>query len=238
MNKQSIPTHAGHRARLQQRVSNAGPESLLDHEFLEELLTFAIPRKDTKGMAWDLLRRFGSFAGVLDATEVALRQTDGIGPRAALFLKLIRSAFKRYMRCKIPRKINLASPQKLLDYCTASLAGKEDEFLEVIFLSAKRYILETRVLSAGSVENVALNPRQIIRHAASLDAPELILVHNHPSGNPHPSQPDIDCTRNLAKGLQLCGITLLDHVIITKGGYFSFNEQHYLPEPKRNNPAN
>lgn len=238
MNKSSVPTHTGHRARLQKRVSYAGTDSLLDHEFLELLLTYSIPRKDTKTLAWELLRRFGSFAGVLDTTEMALRQTDGIGPNTARFLKLIRSAFKRYMRCKIPRKITLSSPQKLLDYCTASLAGKEEEFLEVIFLSAKRYILETRVLSAGSVEQVSISPRQIIRHAANLDAPELILVHNHPSGNPHPSQPDIDCTRDLAKGLQLCDITLLDHVIITKGGYFSFKEQHYLPDPKKKPAAN
>lgn len=236
MPQKDISTHIGHRARLQKRVSEAGADSLLDHEFLELLLTYPIARKDTKTIAWELMHRFGTIAGVLDAKEASLMQTDGIGPYAARFLKVIRSAFKRYMRAKIPKKINLASPQKVLDYCTASLAGKEEEFLEAIFLSAKKNIIETRVLAIGSNTHVKINPRQILRHAANTDACGIVLVHNHPSGNPQPSQPDINCTLNLAKGLKLFDIDLLDHIIITKGDYFSFNEQHYLPLPGEEKP--
>ena len=234
MTKHATPSHTGHRARLQQRVSYAGADSLLDHEFLETLLTFSIPRKDTKAPAWDLLRRFGSLAGVLDATEVALCQTEGIGPRSARLLTLVRSSFKRYMRCTLPRKISLASPQKLLDYCTASLAGKEEEFLEAIFLTANHTLLETRVISVGETSQVKIDPRQILRHAISRNAACVILVHNHPSGHAIPSPEDMACTLNLAKGFWLCNVQLLDHIIITKGDYFSFNERNLLPKPKDN----
>ncbi len=229
MTPKEIPTYTGHRARLQARVSQAGADSFLDHEFLELLLTYAIVRKDTKPIAWELLHRFGTIADVLDAKETTLMQTDGVGPYTARLLKLVRSAFRRYMRAKIPKKINLSSPQKVLDYCTASLAGKENEFLEVIFLSAKNNIIETRVLCAGSAAQVEINPRQILRHAINVDAHGVVLVHNHPSGDSSPSQPDITCTQKLAEGLQLFGIDLLDHIIITKGEYFSFREDHYLP---------
>ena len=226
-------SHTGHRNRLKQRLSSAGADSFLDHEFLEVLLTYSIPRKDTKTLSWTLLKRFGSIAGVLDAPESALCSVNGIGPNTARFLKLVRSAFKRYMYAKIPKRIDLRSPQEVLDYCTASLAGEQDEFIEAIFLSPHYALLETRVLSAGDNTQVPLDPRQVVKHALDVKAASVIIIHNHPSGNPNPSDSDKSCTLHLAKALQFFNITLWDHLIICKGAYFSFSQHHLLPQDKQ-----
>lgn len=226
-------SHTGHRNRLKQRLSSAGADSFLDHEFLEVLLTYSIPRKDTKTLSWTLLKHFGSIAGVLDAPESALCSVNGIGPSTARFLKLLRSAFKRYMLTKIPKRIDLRSPQEVLDYCTASLAGEQDEFIEAIFLSNHYALLETRVLSAGSSTEVPLDPRQVVKHALDVKAASVIIIHNHPSGNPNPSDADKSCTLRLARALEFFNMKLWDHLIICKGAYFSFNRHNLLPPPSQ-----
>lgn len=234
MQKSINPSHAGHRQRLKQRLRTVGADSLLDHEFLELLLTYAIARKDTKPLAWALLKRFGSLANVLDAGELALKDIPGIGPNTALFLQLIRSAHKRYARARIPKRVELNTPQKVLDYCQASLAGKQEEFLEVIFLSIRGTILSTRIMGTGSITQICVEPRQIVKEALKVNASALIIVHNHPSGDTTPSQEDLLWTLKTKEAAWLFGIKLFDHLIVSKDSYYSFNKSGYLtyPNPK------
>ncbi len=227
------PLHLGHRRRLQQRLDSVGPDAFLDHEFLELLLTYAIPRKDTKPIAWALLKRFGSVAGVLDANPSALQTVDGVGSHTARFLKLVRSAFKRYTRSHVPKQIKLGSPQEVLDYCHASLAGKQEEFIEAIFLSARNTIITTRIVASGSLSAVSIEPRQLVARAMQENAAALIVVHNHPSGDPTPSPEDITWTKQLEDALLLFSIRLLDHLIVSKSTYFSFGQNELLKEPRR-----
>ena len=222
--------HEGHRARLQQRVYETGTDSLLDHEFLELLLTYAIARKDTKPIAWALLKRFGSFSAVLDANEAALQDIPGIGPRTAQLLLLVRDSFKRYSQDHLPKRIKLKSMDDVLDYCKSSLAGKQEEFLEVIFLSVRCTIIRTRRVACGAIASITLDPRQIVELALKEKASGIILVHNHPSGDPRPSADDIAWTKELEKATKLFGITLWEHFVVSRQAHFSFRA-HQLLEP-------
>ena len=147
----SKPSYVGHRKRLKQRLSSVGLDSFLDHEILELLLTYSIARKDTKPIAWALLKRFGSLCEVLDADETALSDVRGVGPGTAQFIKLIRAVLKKYMLEQVKQQIQISTPQQVLDYCQASLADKKDEFLELIFLSIRNTLISTRVIAEGSV---------------------------------------------------------------------------------------
>lgn len=228
MSKSTTPTHLGHRKRLQQRLRTVGIDAFLDHEFLELLLTYAIARKDTKPIAWALLKRFDSVAGVLDAQEDALMEVPGVGPSTARFLKLVRHALKRYTRARVPKRIKIESPSDVLEYCKASLAGKQEEFVEVIFLSVRHTIIDARVVATGSISQICIEPRQIVEYALHEKAAALIIVHNHPSGDPRPSPQDIAWTVKTKEAAQLFNIKILDHLIIANGGYYSFNAAGYL----------
>ncbi len=225
--------HTGHRARLHQRVNASGMDSFLDHEFLELLLTYAIPRKDTKSIAWALLKRFGSLAAVLDADPANLREVPGIGPHSAQLLQIVRESFKRYSRDHLPKHTQLRSLDEVLDYCNSSLGGKQEEFLEVIFLSVRCTIMNTRRLACGSIATITLDPRQIVEMALKEKASGLIVVHNHPSGNPHPSAADINWTKQLEQAAKVLGITLWEHIIVSRNAHFSFRRSQLLEEPKK-----
>lgn len=231
MNDSSPAPYIGHRLRLKKRLHSVGVDSFLDHEFLELLLTYVIARKDTKPIAWALLKRFGSLAAILDATPSALMEVEGVGPSTAQFLKLIRSALKRYTHAGIPKRIKLGSIQEVLDYCQASLAGKKEEFVEVIFLSVRGTILNTRIVATGSISHIFIEPRQIIEHAMHEKAASLIIVHNHPSGDPRPSPQDITWTLQTKQAAFLFNIKILDHLIIANEGYYSFNAAGFLVYP-------
>lgn len=228
----TTPTHLGHRQRIQQRLRTVGIDAFLDHEFLELLLTYAIARKDTKPIAWALLKRFGSLAGVLDAEEDTLMEVAGVGPGTARFLKLVRSALKRYTRARVPKRIKIESPNDVLEYCKASLAGKQEEFVEVIFLSIRCTVLNVRVVARGSISRICIEPRQIVESALHEKAAALIIVHNHPSGDPRPSPQDIAWTVKTKEAAQLFNIKILDHLIIAKDGYYSFSAAGYLTYPE------
>ena len=222
------PSYIGHRHRLKQRLSAVGLDALLDHEILELLLTYAIPRKDTKPLAWALIKRFGSLANVLDAEEAALLDVPGIGPNAAQFIKLIRGLLKKYMLTEVKKQIQISTPQQVLDYCKASLAGKKEEFLEVIFLSVRNTLISTQVVAEGSISQVAVSPRKIVEYAIKEKASALILVHNHPSGDAHPSPQDIELTQKIAQAVQVLGIMLHDHIIVSKGTSYSLKAAGYI----------
>ena len=227
--KQAKPSFVGHRERLRQKLTEHGLDAFLPHEILELLLTYAIPRKDTKPIAWALLKKFGSFAGVLDASEEQLQDIEGIGQHSAQFLKLVRAVFKMYTLNHVQTKTPIRSPQHVIEYCKASLADKKEECLELIFLSVRNTVLGTQIVATGQLDQVSVSPRKIIECALHAQASALILVHNHPSGDASPSKEDITLTQDVVKAATLFGIHVQDHIIIGKGGaHYSMRTYDYL----------
>ena len=215
------PSYLGHRERLRKKFASAGLDSFLNHETLELLLTYCIARKDTKPIAWALLKRFGSLSAVLDATEQELCSVDGIGPQSALFLKLIRATFKKYSLDDVKEKITIRSPKQVIDYCKASLAGNHEECLELIYLSVRNTILGTEIVAKGTLDRVNISARKIVERALAAKAYAVILVHNHPSGDPTPSTEDIMFTKEVTRAAALLGILVHDHIIVGKTTHYS-----------------
>ncbi len=212
---------AGHRERLRTRVSEFGPASLADYELLEFILTLAIPRVDTKQQAKALLREFGSIGGVLNADVEALVRVKGIGRAAATALKAIRETSIRMLRGEIEDKPVLASWQALLDYLRADMAYISIERVRVLYVNAKNALIRDEVASEGSIDEAAVHVREIIRRAMDLGAAGMILVHNHPSGDPKPSRADIQLTRDIVEAGRRLKIAVHDHVIIGTEGHAS-----------------
>lgn len=221
MRKNSKPSYIGHRKRIREKFASAGLDSFLDHETLELLLTYALARKDTKPIAWSLLKKFGSLSAVLDADLAQLLTVRGIGPNTAQFLKLIRAVFKKYSLEEVKERITIRTPQQVLEYCKASLAGKKEECLEVIYLSVRNTVMSTQIIASGLIDRVAVSPRKIIECALLAKASALILVHNHPSGDATPSQEDIILTQDVIRAASLFGISVHDHIIVGKGAHYS-----------------
>lgn len=214
----SKPSFIGHRERLRKKFREHGLETFLPHEVLELLLTYAIPRKDTKPIAWALLKKFGSLAAVLDADEKQLCEVDGIGPQAAQFLRLVRRVLKNYSLDRVKKPRVLGSPQQVSQYCKASLSDKKEECVEVIFLSIRNTVIGTRIIATGTLDTVLISPRQIIEYALKANAARIILVHNHPSGDATPSKEDITLTRAVIQAATVFDILVEDHIIVGKGG--------------------
>ena len=217
----SKPSYIGHRQRIREKFASAGLDSFLDHETLELLLTYAIARKDTKPIAWALLKRFGSLAAVLDADPAQLESVPGVGQSTAQFLKLIRAVFKKYSLDEVKDRVTIRTPKQVLEYCKASLEGKKEECLEVIYLSVRNTIMGTQVVASGLIDRGAVSPRKIVECALAAKAAAIILVHNHPSGDATPSQEDIDLTQDVIRAAALFGISVHDHIIVGKGSHYS-----------------
>ena len=215
------PSYFGHRERIREKFAAAGLDSFLDHEILELLLTYAVPRRDTKPLAWALLKKFGTLATVFDADENQLTQVDGIGTGAARFLRLIRAVFKKYSLDEVKENVSIRTPQQVLEYCKASLAGKKEECLEIIYLSVRNTVMSTQVVASGLIDRVAVSPRKIVECALAAKASAIILVHNHPSGDATPSQEDISLTQDVIQAAALFGILVHDHIIVGKGSHYS-----------------
>lgn len=215
------PEVAGHRDRLRKRVSESGPESLADYELLEFVLTLAIPRVDTKKQAKALMREFGSIGGVLNADPAALTRIDGIGSRSAVALRAIRETALRMLRTDVAKGPILASWQALLDYLRADLAFIAIERVRVLYLDARNTLLRDEIASEGTIDEAAVHVREIIRRAIDVGAASLILVHNHPSGDPKPSRADIQLTRDIIEAGRRLKIAVHDHVIIGAEGHAS-----------------
>ena len=188
---------------------------------MELLLTYAVPRRDTKPLAWALLKKFGTLAAVFDADENQLTQVDGIGTGAARFLRLIRAVFKKYSLDEVKETVSIRTPQQVLEYCKASLAGKKEECLEIIYLSVRNTVMSTQVVASGLIDRVAVSPRKIVECALAAKASAIILVHNHPSGDATPSQEDISLTQDVIQAAALFGILVHDHIIVGKGSHYS-----------------
>ncbi|MBP5429799.1 MAG: DNA repair protein RadC [Elusimicrobiaceae bacterium] len=212
------PSFVGHRERLRNKFTQRKLDAFLPHEVLEMLLTYSIARKDTKPIAWALLKKFGSLRGVLDADERDLQTVDGVGPHTAQFLKLIRAVFKQYSLEKVKKQTSIRSPEQVIDYCKAALADKPEECLELIFLSIRNTVIGTQVVATGLIDRVAVSARKIVECALAAKASAIILVHNHPSGDASPSKEDISLTQDVIRAAALFNIRVHDHIIIGNGG--------------------
>ena len=216
------PHYHGHRERLRERFHSAGPDALSDYELLEMVLFAALPRRDTKPLAKALLRAFGSFAEVIHAPEARLREIDGIGEASVNQLKLIAAAAHRIARGELKRRIALSSWNEVIDYCRTSMAFADKEQFRLLFLDKRNQLIADEVQQTGTVDHTPVYPREVIKRALELSATALVLVHNHPSGDPTPSQADIRMTKAIVDIATPLGISVHDHIIVGKEGHASF----------------
>ncbi len=216
------PHFAGHRDRLRQRFLKAGPDGLADYEMLELLLFQAIPRRDVKPLAKNLIQRFGSFAAVLSATPRELSETGELGDGAIAVIKIVQAAALHLAKAEVLNRPILSSWQQLLDYCRSAMAREKTEQFRLLFLDRKNGLLADEVQQRGTVDHTPVYPREVVKRALELGATALILVHNHPSGDPTPSRADINMTKEVVKAAAALGIAVHDHLIIGSNRECSF----------------
>ncbi|MDQ0315534.1 RadC family protein [Amorphus orientalis] len=216
------PGTEGHRQRLRDRFEQAGHEALADYELLELLLFRSIPRRDTKPIAKRLIARFGSFADVLSAPRRRLLEVDGVGPGVVQDLKVVHAAVQRFARGRVERKTVLSSWSEVLDYCRAAMAFSDREQFRILFLDKKNALIADELQQTGTVDHTPVYPREIVKRALEVSASAIILVHNHPSGDPTPSRADIQMTRQIVDIAAPLGITVHDHIIVGRQGHASF----------------
>lgn len=220
--------HAGHRARLRDRFARAGSDALPDYELLELLLTRSIPRRDTKPIAKALIARFGSFGAVLGADQARIAEIAGMGETSALDLKIVAAAGRLMTRQGIDDRRVLSSWSALIDYCTAAMAHESREQFRVLYLDKKNGLIADEVQQTGTVDHTPVYPREVLRRAVELHSTAIILVHNHPSGDPEPSRADIVMTQKIMEALEPLNITVHDHVIIGKSGHASLKALQFI----------
>ncbi|MBF0334139.1 MAG: DNA repair protein RadC [Alphaproteobacteria bacterium] len=219
------PHYLGHRQRLRERFMRAGAEALADYELIELLLGMAQPRGDMKPVAKALIARFGSFAEVVSAEPADLAAIAGTGPVSVAALKLVREAAVRLARQQVLARPVLSSWEALLDYCTAAMANLRSEQFRLLFLDRKNVLIADEVQQRGTIDQAPVYPREVARRSLELHASAVIMVHNHPTGDPTPSKADGDMTRQVKEALKAVGVTLHDHVVIGRGSYWSFRSQ-------------
>jgi DNA repair protein RadC len=213
----------GHRQRLRDKFLRAGLEALNDYEIIELLLTLGTPRKDCKQQARDAITKFKGFRGVLDASLEELQEVNGVGASNAFGIKLFQEISERYLRDKIKGKqVFLKSSDSVYDYLCQSMSREKKERFKVLFLNSKNELIEAETLFKGSLTSSAVYPREIMERAMKYNASGLIFAHNHPSGDPTPSDSDKEITRHLTEAGKSMQIKVLDHIVIGSNEYFSF----------------
>ena len=216
------PHYLGHRERARERFNLLGGAGLADYELLELLLHMAIPQRDTKALAKDLLARFGSISEVLGAPPARLAEVKGLGDISGTSLKIIQAAAQRFAKDRMtPDLPILGSWTALIDYCHAQMAFNNVEQFRILFLDKKNRLIADEVQQTGTVDHTPVYPREVIKRTLELSATALILVHNHPSGDPTPSSADVQMTRQINDVARPLGITVHDHIIIGKSGHSS-----------------
>lgn len=212
----------GHRERLRTRYRENGDAALADYEILELLLFRLIPRRDTKPIAKALIDRFQTLGGVMGAPIALLQEVNGIGEAVALDLKLMASVAQRMLKSEIRGKKVLASWSSVIDYCHSAMAYETREQFRILFLDKRNTLIADEVQGRGTVDHTPVYPREVVKRALELSATAIILVHNHPSGDPTPSRADIDMTKTIVDTAKPLGIVVHDHIIIGKDGHASF----------------
>ncbi len=211
----------GHRARLRTRFREGGGDAFADYELLELVLFRSIPRRDVKPLAKALIRRFGSFAEVLAAPAPLLREVEGVGEGVALDLKIVEAASRRIARGAVAKRTVLSSWDAVLEYCRSSMAFAEREQFRLLFLDKRNAVIADEMQQWGTVDHTPVYPREVVKRALELAATAVILVHNHPSGDPTPSQADIIMTRQIIEVAKPLGISVHDHIIVGREGHAS-----------------
>ena len=215
------PHHTGHRDRLRKRFSEAGDDALADYELVELMLFRLLPRRDTKPVAKALLKRFGTLGAVLGAPAKLLSEIPGIGDAVAADIKVIAAVAQRALKGEIADREMLSSWSAVLTYCTSIMAHETREQFRILFLDKKNVLIADEVQQIGTVDHTPVYPREVMRRALELSASALILVHNHPSGDPSPSHADIEMTRTIVDTAKPLGIAVHDHIIIGRQGHAS-----------------
>lgn len=224
-----LPSYiADHRARLRARFMDAGAAALPDYELLELVLFRAIPRQDVKPLARRLIDMFGDFNRVLSAPSRRLLEVEGLGPATLCELKLIEAAAHRLARARVMQRHVISGWDAVVDYCHTVMAHREVEQFRVLYLDRKNVLIADEEQADGTVDHVTVYPREIVKRALELNASSLILVHNHPSGDPTPSQSDIAMTQQIAEAAQTLGIAVHDHLVIGKSREQSFRASGLL----------
>jgi DNA repair protein RadC len=221
LEESSAPQHAGHRQRLRQRFNKAGGDALPDYELLELVLFRALPRRDTKALAKRLIARFGSFAEVVNTPEPRLKEVEDVGDAVVTELKLIRAAALRLMRSQIMQRPALSSWNEVLDYLRAAQSYEHREQFRVLFLDKRNHLIADEVQQQGTVDHTPVYVREVVKRALELSATAIVLVHNHPSGDPAPSRLDIDMTKQIVAAAGSLGIAVHDHIIVGRDGHAS-----------------
>ncbi len=215
------PDRAGHRQRLRERFLNGGARALPDYELLELVLFGALPRVDTKPLAKRLLAKFGSFAEVIAAPPERLREVEGAGENVVTGLKIVQAAAERFARGTVGKRPVLSSWSAVLDYCRTAMAFADKEQFRILFLDKRNQLISDEVQQTGTVDHTPVYPREVVKRALELSATAVVLVHNHPSGDPTPSRADIDMTKAIVDIASPLGVSVHDHVIVGRDGHVS-----------------
>ena len=218
---ESLPHYLGHRERLRERFLDGGPDAVTEYELLELILFRAIPRRDVKPLAKALIAKFGSFAEVVSAARPRLREIDGLGEAAIAEIKIVQAAASRLARGEVKKRTALSSWSAVLDYCRTTMAFADKEQFRVIFLDKRNQLIADEVQQTGTVDHTPVYPREVVKRALELAATAIILVHNHPSGDPTPSRADVEMTRAIVEVAKPLGIAVHDHLIVGKHGHAS-----------------
>ncbi len=221
--------NAGHRERLRKRFEKSGFEGFNDYEVLELLLTYAIPRKDTKELSKNLLKRYGSLKGILSTDINELKQIDGLGKQSVIFIKALNEFIKFYFEQQVEKnEIQFTSLEQIAAYLEGTIGNNKYEVVKVLYLNAHNEMIHTEILSEGTVNESYLNTRKIVVTALKYDSTSVIVAHNHPDGKPEPSEYDNIVTQKIAVALGVVDIDLQDHIIIASEGFYSYREQGIL----------
>jgi DNA repair protein RadC len=217
--------YTGHRERLRERFRTAGSEAVSDYELLELVLFRALGRRDVKPLAKSLIARFGSFGEVIAAPWRLLAEMDGLGDAAITELKVVEAAAQRLACGEVRRRPVLSSWDAVLDYCRTAMAFAEKEQFRILFLDKRNQIIADEVQQTGTVDHTPVYPREVLKRSLELSATAVILVHNHPSGDPTPSRADIDMTKQIIEVARPLGIAVHDHIIVARDGHVSLKER-------------
>ena len=215
------PHYHGHRERLRERFHEAGAAALSDYELLELVLFRALPRRDVKPLAKDLIARFGSFAEVVNAPEALLAKVPGVGEATVIDIKLFAAAASRVAKGAIKTRETLSSWSAVINYCRTAMAFADKEQFRILFLDKRNQLIADEVQQTGTVDHTPVYPREVVKRALELSATAIILVHNHPSGDPTPSNADIQMTKQIVEIAATLGIGVHDHIIVGKNGHAS-----------------
>jgi len=215
------PHYHGHRERLRERFLKGGNDALADYELLELVLFRAIARRDVKPLAKELIKQFGSFAEAVSAPIERLESIKGLGEAAITELKIVEAAAHQLARGQVQNRPVLSSWSNVLDYCRTAMAFADKEQLRVLFLDKRNRLIADELQQQGTVDHTPVYPREVVKRALELSATAIILVHNHPSGDPTPSQADIHMTKEIVAVAQPLGISVHDHIIVGKDGHAS-----------------